>query len=26
LNSIFKKLNVSRRLEAILCAIKQGFR
>lgn len=25
LNSIFKKLNVSRRLEAILCAIKQGF-
>jgi DNA-binding NarL/FixJ family response regulator len=26
LNSIFKKLNVRRRLEAILCAIKQGFR
>jgi DNA-binding NarL/FixJ family response regulator len=26
LNSIFKKLNVSRRLEAILCAIKLGFR
>ena len=26
LNSIFKKLNVHRRLEAILCAIKQGFR
>ena len=25
LNNIFKKLNVSRRLEAILCAIKQGF-
>jgi two-component system response regulator DegU len=26
LHSIFKKLNVRRRLEAILCAIKQGFR
>jgi len=26
LNSIFKKLNVRRRIEAILCAIKQGFR
>jgi DNA-binding NarL/FixJ family response regulator len=25
LNSIFKKLNVRRRLEAIICAIKQGF-
>ena len=25
LNSIFKKLNVRRRLEAILCAIKQGL-
>ncbi len=26
LSSIFKKLNVSRRIEAILYAIKQGFR